>query len=523
MRGTFVTSLAGDYADAAARERFQREAEAVAALHHSNIVQVYDVGDVGGRPYFTMEFVEGGELSQQMQGTPQPARKAAALVATVADAVQAAHQSGIVHRDLKPANILLTADGAPKITDFGLARRLEGKDGLTRSGAPMGTPSYMAPEQARGDKGGVGPATDVYALGAILYELLTGRPPFSGETPVATMHQIVADDPVSPTRLNGRVPRDLETICLKCLHKEPQRRYISAAALADDLRRFEHGEPIKARPVGSIEHAMRWVRRRPALAAGVLLASAFVVTLLWWQVQRTSLKVAAVAYAEADLKESVGLRDTGDFKASAAVLQRAKERLRDYVPPELRDRLSEAVANLELVTRLEAIRVRRTVMFNEQHQFDRAQSDRDYEETFRSAGLDTDQQEAEAIATRVSDSPVRKALVAALDDWASCTADLLRRAWLLKVARLADPDPWRDRARDAAVWGDRAKLTELTNAAPVKGQPLTLLLAVGEQLQHVGGDARPFLWRVEQQHPNDFWANRAAHDQRRERFATHGR
>ena len=145
-------------------------------------MQVYDVGEVDGRPYFTMELVEGGDLAEQIQGVPQPARQAASLVATLADAVHAAHQSGIVHRDLKPANILLTSDGTPKVTDFGLARRLEGGEGLTLSGTPLGTPSYMAPEQARGNRGAIGPATDVYALGAILYELLTGRPPFRAET-----------------------------------------------------------------------------------------------------------------------------------------------------------------------------------------------------------------------------------------------------------------------------------------------------------------------------------------------------
>src|SRR5262249_19916230 len=203
------------YAGPQERERFLREAEALAGLRHPNVVQVYDAGELDGRPYFTMELVEGGSLAQKIADTPQPVRPSAALLATVAEAVHAAHQNGIVHRDLKPANILLTADGTPKVSDFGLVRRLEGGGELTLSGVPVGTPSYMAPEQARGDKGALGPATDVYALGAVLYELLTGRPPFRAEMAQATLQQVLADEPVPPTRLNPGVPRDLETICLK--------------------------------------------------------------------------------------------------------------------------------------------------------------------------------------------------------------------------------------------------------------------------------------------------------------------
>jgi predicted Ser/Thr protein kinase/tetratricopeptide (TPR) repeat protein len=254
-------ALAEAYAGPRERERFQREAEAVAALRHPNIVQIYDVGDSEGRPYFTMEYVEGGSLAQKLAGTPQPARQAAALLATLAGAVQAAHQSRVVHRDLKPANVLLTADGTPKITDFGLARRLDGPAGLTRTGTALGTPSYMAPEQVGGPSSAVGPAVDIYALGAILYELLTGRPPFRGASVLETLEYVSTTEPVPPSRLVPMVPRDAETITLKCLQKEPARRYGSAAALAEDLRRFLADEPILARPVGWAEHAWRWSRR----------------------------------------------------------------------------------------------------------------------------------------------------------------------------------------------------------------------------------------------------------------------
>ena len=212
-------TLAGSYAGPLERERFRREAEAIAALRHANVVQVYDVGDWAGRPYFTMELIDGGSLAQRLTGAPQPARQSATLLATLAEAMHAAHQAGIIHRDLKPANILFTPDGTPKVTDFGLARRLEGDAGLTLSGVPLGTPSYMAPEQARGQSRAAGPLVDVYALGAILYELLTGRPPFRAETPAETVLQVIDQEPVPPARLNAKVPRDLEIVCLKCLGK----------------------------------------------------------------------------------------------------------------------------------------------------------------------------------------------------------------------------------------------------------------------------------------------------------------
>src|SRR5262245_29011647 len=258
--------LAGPYAGQQERARFQREAEAVAQLQHAHIVQVYDVAEHEGRSYFTMEFVVGGCLAHKLAGRPQPARQAAAMMAMLADAVQVAHQAGIVHRDLKPANILLTTDGTPKITDFGIARRLDSGAGPTQSGELLGTPSYMAPEQAAGKTRAIGPAADVYALGAILYELLTGRPPFRAETAAETTFQVISHEPASPLRLNATVPRDLDTICLKCLHKDPERRYATAQALADDLRRFQRGEPIAAHPVGLIERTGKFIRRHPTQA-----------------------------------------------------------------------------------------------------------------------------------------------------------------------------------------------------------------------------------------------------------------
>jgi WD40 repeat protein len=275
-----ILAAPGDRPEHAAR--FRREVEAVARLHHPNLVQVYEVGEQGGRPYFAMEYVEGGSLDRVTEGRPQPPREAAGLVETLARAMHAAHLRGIVHRDLKPGNILLSFSSAgpaaplserplneavPKITDFGLAKQMGAEAGPTVTGDILGTPTYMAPEQAAGKGRDVGPAADVYGLGGILYTLLTGRPPVEGETAWEVINRVVSAEPPPPRRLRPGVPRDLETICLMCLRKEPGKRYGTALALADDLRRYLNGEPIRARPVGVGERAVKWVRRRPAAAA----------------------------------------------------------------------------------------------------------------------------------------------------------------------------------------------------------------------------------------------------------------
>jgi tetratricopeptide (TPR) repeat protein len=272
--------LAGLHADSKARVRFRTEAEAGARLQHPNIVQIHEVGECDGRPFLALEYVEGDSLLRRVAGTPQPEREAARLVETLARAVHDMHRRGILHRDLKPNNVLLTADGTPKITDFGLAKVLDAEGSPSRSETVLGTPSYMAPEQAAGNASKVGAPADVYSLGAILYELLTGRAPFQGATPLTTLEQVRTNEPVSPRRWRRSLSPDVETICLKCLEKEPGKRYASALALADDLRCLVEGQPIRARPVPLWERLWRCARRHPALVAWTLVAVALVCLLV---------------------------------------------------------------------------------------------------------------------------------------------------------------------------------------------------------------------------------------------------
>jgi serine/threonine-protein kinase len=278
--------LSGDHASEQELARFRAEAEAVAHLQHPHIVQIYEVGEEQGLPFFSLEFVDGSNLRKKIAGTPLPPREAAALLQKLAEAMHSAHEHGIIHRDLKPSNVLLTKDGTPKVGDFGLAKRVADDSGQTRPGTVLGTPSYMAPEQAAGRLGEVGPLSDQYSLGAVLYEMLTGRPPFKGSTIFDTLQQIRTLEPVPPVEFQPNVPRDLETICLKCLQKDRSKRYASAADLAEDLRRFLAGEPIKARPVGRAERLWRWCKRNPRVAA---LSATVAALFVGWAVSASAL------------------------------------------------------------------------------------------------------------------------------------------------------------------------------------------------------------------------------------------
>lgn len=366
--------LAGPHAGPAERDRFRREAEAVAQLQNPHIVQIFEIGEASGHLYLALEFVEGGSLAQNLAGIPWNARDAAELIELLARAVHYAHSQGVVHRDLKPGNVLLASGGRelppsdsqsspqhsgslhpplarfPKITDFGLAKRLSDSanpDG-TKTGAVMGTPSYIAPEQASGKTREVGPAADVYSLGAILYELLTGRPPFLGESPLDTVLQVMHDDPVPPKRLQPTVPRDLETICLKCLEKSPAKRYVTAQSLADDLRRFLSGEPIKARPLSAWGRGVKWATRHPSLAVlGVVTAVATLAL----------VGVLSVAYAR--VRDAVAQKQQEAEAARLAREMEAKERERAEALARDNELKRDAVARQNEQLQREADRTRR--------------------------------------------------------------------------------------------------------------------------------------------------------------------
>src|SRR5262245_50403711 len=325
--------LAGKFSSPEFVQRFRAEAEAAANLQHPHIVAIHEVGEHDGHQYFSMDYVQGQNLSEFVWDQPLPARRAAALLKTVAEAVHHAHQHGILHRDLKPANILIDQNGEPHVTDFGLAKRLDDSQlstidrQLTLTGQVLGTPAYTSPEQAGGRRADVGPATDVYSLGAVLYFLLTNRAPFVAVSLEETLRQVHELDPVSPRLLNPSVPRDLETICLKCLSKDARRRYDSAQALADDLERFLNNEPIHSRPVSNIEKVLRWCRRKPALAilslALLLVGTVGLGGILWQWRRAESNSSDALQHAARETAQ----RQRAEEAVTLLELQRAEDLL----------------------------------------------------------------------------------------------------------------------------------------------------------------------------------------------------
>ena len=344
--------LAGSHASSEQHQRFIIEAKAVAHLQHPNIVQIFEVGEENGLPFFSLEFVDGEGLDNQIRKRPLDPVQAAKLTETLARAMQFAHDHHIIHRDLKPANVLMSRVGVPKIADFGLAKRLEDADdsGSTRTGTIMGTPSYMSPEQASGDVRGIGPATDQYSLSAMLYEFMTGRPPFLSAKPVETIMQVLRTEPVAPRQLQPKLPIDLETICLKALQKDPAKRYANCKDFADDLARFVKGEPIAARPVSQLERGWRWCKRNPlvatlsAMAATGLVAVAIISSVSSWMVleRNSQLKSVNSSLSQANSSLDVKIEELDStnqelkktnvqLSDSISESNRRSKRLEDYI------------------------------------------------------------------------------------------------------------------------------------------------------------------------------------------------
>jgi serine/threonine-protein kinase len=501
--------LSGEFASPVELARFTRETKAVAALQHPNIVQIYDVGEADGRPYFTMEFIGGGSLAKKLAGIPQPAKYCASLTETVARAIHAGHLAGIVHRDVKPGNILLATDGTPKMADFGLARHFEEGPEVTLGPAKIGTTSYMAPEQVVGKPGTVGPPADVYSLGATLYELLTGRPPFRAESAAETERQVLTQEPAAPSKLNAKVPRDLETICLKCLQKEPARRYESAEALADDLKRFSEGRPIQARPVGWAARSWRWCRRNP-MASGLLLMAIALVGLAsgggtWLLQQRARRQIEQRSDIDATVTQAASLRKSFHYSEARALLQQARQRLQPSAPDDLHKLVAQTSADLELAERLDLARAQVAILMETEHGL--AAAGPRYGSAFAEAGLGRVGDDTVRVAEAVKHSALRADIVAALDDWASITPDFQQRKWLLEVARRADPDAARDHLRQPELWQDAKGLTTLAKELKVTELSPQLATALARASSQKKADAVPLLISAQAHFPHDFWVN----------------
>jgi tetratricopeptide (TPR) repeat protein/tRNA A-37 threonylcarbamoyl transferase component Bud32 len=548
-REVALKRIRDEYADDPdSRHRFLREAEITGGLEHPGIVPVYGLGQgAGGRPYYAMRFIKGDSLKQAIERFHQaegpkrdPGERSLALrellgrFVAVCNAVAYAHSRGVVHRDLKPANVMLGPYGETLVVDWGLAKlvgrpespgkaeatlrpRSGGGQAPTQAGAVIGTPAFMSPEQAAGRSDQLGPASDIYGLGATLYALLTGQPPVPGDDLMAILARVQSGEIVPPRRVKGEVPAALEAVCRKAMALRPQDRYGTALELAADVEHWLADEPVSAHREPWAARAGRWMRRhKPARAAGA--AAAVVLLLLggagaWWLERQQAERQAEQARQEgalrqegaATLEQATRLRRGGHFDESRQLLERARQRLEDGGPDDLRQEVEQALADTALARRLDEARQQASTVA--EGELDVVGARQSFAAALREAGLVRLGDGAEEAGARVRASAVRAEVVAALEAWASLTGDDAQRGWLLAVARAADPSPARDRLRQPRLWRDRAALARLAAGDSAAALSPQLTIALAYALVRSGGDAVPLLRAAQARHPDDFWLN----------------
>jgi tetratricopeptide (TPR) repeat protein/tRNA A-37 threonylcarbamoyl transferase component Bud32 len=549
-RQVALKEIQKEYAgDPHSRGRFLLEAEITGGLEHPGIVPVYGLGCYpDGRPFYAMRFIKGDSLKEAIQrfhAADQPARDPSErslafreLLGRFVDVCQAvayAHSRGVLHRDLKPGNVMLGKYGETLLVDWGLAKpvgRPEALDGgdeetlrprsgsgvaATHAGTALGTPAYMSPEQAAGRLDLLGPASDIYGLGATLYALLTGQAPFTGSDKGEVLRQVQRGEVVPPRKLMPTTPAALEAVCLKAMALRPEDRYTTALDLAADLQHWLADEPVRAYREPWAARAGRWMRRhKPAVAA----AAAAVVVLLvlggagaLWLERQEAERQAELARQEGALRQEVAaaldqaarFRQGGHFDESRQLLERARRRLAADGPDDLRRQVEQALADTALARRLDDARQRGSTVV--ERKWDYAGAERGYAAALREAGLVREGEDAGQAGARLRASAVREEVVAALDDWAGLTGNQARRAWLLAVARAADPDPDRDRLRRPGLWRDRAALAGLAEGGLAEALSPQLMAALARALAISGGDAVPLLREAQARHPDDFYLN----------------
>lgn len=577
------------------RVRFHQEAQTIAKLQHPNIVQIFEFQSGGATPYFVLEFLEAGSLDKQIRGKPIATSRAVRLVADLAKAMHFAHSHGVIHRDLKPANILLAGNGLlandfdtsrielrdalglnsattnreaetqpvgtshdrtvvtgntvfiPKITDFGLAKNTVEDFKLTQTGMIAGTPSYMAPEQILAKFGEIGPRTDVYALGCILYECLVGRAPFLAASSMVIVQQVIEHDPVPPRKFHSHIPKDLETICLKCLEKDPNKRYATAADLATDLELFDAGKPIRAKRRSVGEIAFRWCRGNPGYSAAIFSAIVILLSLLVGAgiIQQYRVRQFAEAtirrqmieselakvVTDAQEKRSKIRRNLTDpvlarpFMNAPQVWQSKLGQIGNMVESakklagvegiqvstnvglvHLEDLLADDVENYKLAQELQRIRLNDLMLSDGSLQSQKTKSA--YEKVFGKIGIDLAKDPTNQTSKILSDSDIRYEWIDALDHLAEITSLQSEEcSKYLQIARAIDPDEWRNRLRSVDTLKDRKILQDLATDSHAVGQPAQALLLFARKFSDVGGNPLPLLRQAIVDNPNDFWLN----------------